>query len=87
MIRLRVKEVATKKGFNMSSLSRASDISFKTVKKLFREPFNDVTISTLEKLALAMGVEIADLIERVSDEEVHMLKSEDYNSSESQRDS
>lgn len=67
MLRLRVKEVATEKGFNMSSLSRASDVSFKTVKKLFREPFSDVNISTLEKLALAMNVEVADLVERVSD--------------------
>jgi DNA-binding Xre family transcriptional regulator len=67
MLRLRVKEVAIEKGFNMSSLSRASDISFKTVKKLFREPFSDVNISTLDKLALAMQVEIHDLLERVPD--------------------
>lgn len=83
MLRLRVKEVARKKGFNMSSLSRASDVSFNTVKRIFRNPFNDVAISTLEKLALAMGVEIADLVERVPDEDGHMLKSEDYDSSES----
>ena len=71
MLRLRVKEVAMEKGLNMSSLSRASDVSFKTIKKLFRDPLSDVTISTLEKIALAMGVGIADLVERVEDDKAH----------------
>lgn len=71
MLRLRVKEVATEKGLNMSSLSRASDVSFKTIKKLFRDPSSDVTISTLEKIALAMGVRIGDLVERVEEDKAH----------------
>jgi DNA-binding Xre family transcriptional regulator len=67
MLRLRVKEVAEAKNFNMSSLSRASDVSFRTVKRLFRNPYSDVTVFTLEKLALALGVEVGDLLERVPD--------------------
>ena len=67
-IRLLVKEVATEKGFNQSSLSRNANVDFKTVKRLFRDPYRDVNISTLVKLADALGVTVNDLIDRVDDE-------------------
>jgi DNA-binding Xre family transcriptional regulator len=67
-IRLRVKELAESRGFNQSSLSRASDVSFLTIKRIFREPYKDVALSTLEKLAKALGVHVADLFEEVPDE-------------------
>src|SRR6266699_1341220 len=54
VIRLRVKELAEAKGFNQSSLSRASDVSFLTIKRIFRDPHKDVAMSTLEKLARAL---------------------------------
>jgi DNA-binding Xre family transcriptional regulator len=67
MLRLRVKEVAEKRGYNMSSLSRASNLSFRTVVHLFKRPESDTNISTLEKIALVLGVQIGDLVERVPD--------------------
>ena len=67
MLRLRVKEIAEEKGYNMSSLSRASDVSFTTIKRYFRKPYSYATTDTLEKIALTLGVEIGDLIERVPD--------------------
>ncbi len=66
-IRLLVKEVATEKGFNQSSLSRNANVDFKTVKRLFRDPYRDVNISTLVKLADALGVTVDALIGRVDD--------------------
>jgi len=64
MLRLRLKEVAEEKGYNMSSLSRASDISFKTIKRLWQHPETDVTKSTLESIMLALKVEdISQLLE------------------------
>lgn len=42
MIRFKVKEVAKEKGVNMSQLSRKSDVSFNTVKRLFKDPYRDV---------------------------------------------
>ena len=69
MIRLRVKELAEQKGFNISSLSRKADVGFSTVKRIFRDPYKEVTTTTLEKLARALGVPTADLIEDVPDEE------------------
>ena len=65
MVRLRVKEIAEAKGFNMSSLSRASDVSFNTIKRIFRNPYKEVTTTTLERIARALGVPTSILIEDV----------------------
>ncbi len=65
MIRLKVKEIAEEKGFNQSSLSRAANISFNTVKRIFRDPYRETTTTVLEKLAKALGVSSKDLIEDV----------------------
>ena len=65
MVRLRVKEIAEAKGFNMSSLSRASDVSFNTTKRIFRNPYKEVTTTTLERIARALGVPTSILIEDV----------------------
>lgn len=67
MIRLRVKEIAEEKGFNQSSLSRTADVSFMTVKRIFRDPYKEVTTTTLEKIARALHVKVADLIEEIAD--------------------
>ena len=69
MIRLRVKEIVEQKGFNISSLSRKADIGFSTVKRIFRDPYKAVSTTTLEKLAKALAVPTADLIEDVPDTE------------------
>jgi DNA-binding Xre family transcriptional regulator len=69
MLRLRVKEVAEERGYNMSSLSRASDVSFTTIKRFFRKPYSYANTDTLEKIALTLGVEVGDLLERVPDTE------------------
>jgi DNA-binding Xre family transcriptional regulator len=54
-------------GFNQSSLSRAADVSFMTVKRIFRDPYKEVTTTTLEKIARALHVKVADLIEEIAD--------------------
>jgi DNA-binding Xre family transcriptional regulator len=67
MVRLRVKEIAKARGFNMSSLSRSANISFNTVKRIYRDPYRETSTKVLEKLAKAVGVSTADLIEDVPD--------------------
>jgi DNA-binding Xre family transcriptional regulator len=67
MVRLKVKEVAEERGYNMSSLSRKSDVHFNTIKRIFKEPNRPVGIETLEKISKALDVKIADLIDE-SDE-------------------
>lgn len=67
MVRLKVKEVAEAKGFSMGRLSRAADLDRNTVKKLYDEGRYSPTIDTLHRVALALGVKIADLIEETED--------------------
>lgn len=68
MIRLRVKEVAQEKGFSLGKLSRASDVAYNTVKAIYRNPYKEVTTTTLNKLAAALGVPSSALIEDVPNE-------------------
>jgi len=68
MLRLRIKEAAEERGYNMSSLSRKSDVSFKTVKRLWKDPYQTANTDTLERIARALGVSVRDLIEDVPDE-------------------
>jgi DNA-binding Xre family transcriptional regulator len=65
--RLRVKEVAESKNFNMSSLSRASNISFNTIKRLWTHPYEGAKIDTLLKIARVLDVQVTELIEELED--------------------
>jgi transcriptional regulator with XRE-family HTH domain len=69
-LRLRVKEIAAQKGFSMGKLERLADLSHPTVRDIFRDHFKEVTITTLTKLASALGVPVFDLFEEVSDERI-----------------
>jgi transcriptional regulator with XRE-family HTH domain len=67
MVRLRVKEIAERKGMSMGKLSRLADVSYKTVKRIYDDPLYSPTVATLGRLAKALGVSTADLIEDVPD--------------------
>ncbi|QBD74505.1 XRE family transcriptional regulator [Ktedonosporobacter rubrisoli] len=69
MTRLRVKELAEEKGFNMTSLSREAKLNFITVKRIFRDPYVEVKKTTLEQIAKALDVQIGELFEDVPDKE------------------
>jgi DNA-binding Xre family transcriptional regulator len=67
MIRLKVKEVAKTKGYSMSRLSREANMAYKTIQTIWRNPYHEVTTTTLNKLAKAMGVKPDELIEYEED--------------------
>ena len=67
MIRLKIKEVAQQKGFSMSRLSRESNMAYKTIQTIWRDPTHEVTTTTLNKLARTLGVNPSDLIEYIPD--------------------
>ena len=52
----------------MSTLSRMADLNYNTVRAIWDDETRDVTVSTLEKIAKALKVEIAELIEVLPDE-------------------
>ncbi len=67
MIRLRVKEIAKQKSISMGKLSRLSDVSYRTVQRIYNDPDYIPTIPTLERLAKTLGVPTSELIEDVPD--------------------
>ena len=69
MIRLKVKEVADSKGISRTRLSRLADTNYKTINAIFKNPYKEVTTTTLERLAKALGVSVIELIEELPDEE------------------
>ncbi len=62
-VRVKVKEIALEKGFNQSTLSRAANVDFKTIQRLFRDPYRDISLSTIVKIAWALDMPLTDLIE------------------------
>lgn len=67
MVRLRIREVAESRGYNMSTLSRAADVPFNTLRRAWKNPYYEIRLSTLHKLAQALGCKTADLLEDVPD--------------------
>ncbi|HEY4036266.1 MAG TPA: helix-turn-helix transcriptional regulator [Ktedonobacteraceae bacterium] len=68
MIRLRLREVAEAKGMSRTKLSRLADINYKTVNRLWKDPYREFTSTSLSQLARALGVPVTDLIEEVPDD-------------------
>jgi len=52
----------------MGKLERLADLSHPTIRDIFRNPYKEVTSTTLAKLATALGVPVSDLFEEVADE-------------------
>lgn len=65
MIRLKVKEVAKSKGLSMGKLSRIADVDIKTVRRIYRYPYQSITLAVLDRLAEALGVDATELIESI----------------------
>ncbi len=69
MIRLKIKEVLQEKQVSQSKLSRLADVSLNTIQAMYHNPFHDPALSTLERIAKALHVNICDLYEVLPDEE------------------
>ena len=69
MIRLKVKEVARRKGISQGKLSRLSDVNLTTIQNIYKNPVEaNITLYTLDKLAKALEVDPCELIESIPDE-------------------
>ncbi|GCE04716.1 hypothetical protein KDAU_20450 [Dictyobacter aurantiacus] len=54
----------------LAKLSRLSDISYKTIQKIWRNPYHDASLSTLNRIARVLAVPATELLEDVSDDQV-----------------
>ncbi len=68
MVRLKIREVAIAKGYSMSRLSREANMACKTIQAIWRNPYREVTTTTLGKIAKVLGVNASELIESVPDD-------------------
>jgi DNA-binding Xre family transcriptional regulator len=68
-LRLRIKEVAKERGMSMTKLHIKSEVAYSTVRRLFRDPFAEVTTTTINRLANALGVPPTELLEDVASDE------------------
>jgi putative transcriptional regulator len=69
VIRLRLKEVLQEKKVSQSKLSRLADVSISTIQEMYHNPYHDAVLSTLDRIAKALKVEVSDLYEVLPDEE------------------
>jgi transcriptional regulator with XRE-family HTH domain len=69
MLRLRVKEIAQQQGLGQGKLARMADVDSKTLARISKNPYAEISSVILEKLARALSVFIAGLIEEVNETE------------------
>ena len=70
MIRLKVKEVAREKGISQTRLARIADVNMKTIQHIYQKPLSsNITLYTLDKIAIALEVDPSELIEGVYEDE------------------
>ncbi len=65
MIRIKLREIAKEKGFSQARLSRRADVDLRTIQRIYRDPYTNIGMHTLDKLATALGVDASSLIESV----------------------
>lgn len=63
MIKLKLKEILQEKKISQSKLSRMADVSLNTIQQMYHDPFHDAVLSTLDRLAKALRVDVSDLYE------------------------
>jgi len=61
--KLRIKEIATEKGFNISQLSRKTDLDIGLVRRYWHNRTQSISLPALDKIAEVLGVRVIDLIE------------------------
>lgn len=67
--RLRIKELAEQQNLSRTRLSQRSEVAYNTVRKLWKDPYADVSLWTLQRLADVLKVDVKELIESVPDAE------------------
>jgi transcriptional regulator with XRE-family HTH domain len=71
MIRLKVKQVAAARGLSQRQLQIRSGLDIRIIQRVMRSEKANITLTTLDKLAKALGIDASELIESVPDEPPH----------------
>ena len=62
-VRLKIKEVAQQKRVSMRKLHMQSEIALSSVKRLYRDPYTEVKLGTLARIADVLDCSICELFE------------------------
>jgi DNA-binding Xre family transcriptional regulator len=73
------KELAQQQGLGQGKLARKADVDIKTLARIYKNAYVEVSSVTLEKLARALSVSIADLIEEIDDDGKNEVPSKETN--------
>jgi DNA-binding Xre family transcriptional regulator len=63
LVRLKVKEVANAKGISQRQLFLRSGVDIKTLQKIYKDPYTNITVETLGRIAEVLDVDVSELIE------------------------
>ncbi len=61
MTYLRIQELAHARGLNITTLARRAELAYTTAHALWHGTASQVSLKTLDRLAVALGVEVGDL--------------------------
>jgi transcriptional regulator with XRE-family HTH domain len=70
MIRVKVKEVAQQKGMSQRQLFLRSGLDIRIIQRVMRDPYVNITLVTLDRIAKTLGVDASELIESVPDQDL-----------------
>lgn len=62
-IRLKVKEIARQQKISQGQLARLADLDDNTLRKIYHNPYTNIELVTLDRIARALRVDASLLIE------------------------
>ena len=68
MLKIRLREVATEKKISMAQVAKRSGLDYKTVQRIWNEPYKNVDTITIDRLCKGLGVRPGDLLEYREDD-------------------
>jgi DNA-binding Xre family transcriptional regulator len=68
VIRIKLKEVAQAKKMSQRQIFLRSGVDIRTIQRIYKDPFTNITLETLAKLAKVLNVASSDLIEDVDEQ-------------------
>jgi transcriptional regulator with XRE-family HTH domain len=67
MIRIKLREAAVKAGISQARLSRRADVDLRIIQRIYKDPYTNINLHTLDKLATALNINASTLIDSVTD--------------------